>query len=420
MCRTSGKNVISEVKMSSVEEVEVTCAVCGHKSKQILSSPPDCMGDFDLDMRPSKEIYNLSGRIMECPNCLYASENIGEATPDVISFIESGEYMEAFDSEVGKVASAYNNSASLNFIKNDLKGAMMDYLHAAWACDDNNNSSGSELYRITANELLCRYGDKMDIDEDAKVCIQADIARRLCDFERVIELHSNYRSKNMQIQGILDFQYEMAVKKDAKCYKISQALAPIDDEFRDDWQDKINYEKSKKTLAPSISKENEMFLEMYKESLKDKSVDELKKELEMIDNELNYEKDGWNQLIYSGEDMKIVQEMKYVVMTDKKKRVIVAVKERDGEPESPCIIYDGKEHAQFRRNPNLVILLDYVNKDMHERLFLADTVFVVELKDKKTAVRTYKVPVVRVDEMPEIPGNMITTNDIIDEKNSEL
>lgn len=111
----------------------------------------------------------------------------------------------------------------------------------------------------------------------------------------------------------------------------------------------------------------------------------------------------------------IIQEKQYVVMTDKEDRVIICISQKDMEPENPMILYDGKDHAMFYRRRGQTVMLDYINKDMQKKVYEAEQVFVVELKNPKEAKRTYIVPIKKVAKLPLENINIITPEDIIAE-----
>jgi hypothetical protein len=111
----------------------------------------------------------------------------------------------------------------------------------------------------------------------------------------------------------------------------------------------------------------------------------------------------------------IIQEKQYVVMTDKEGRVIVCISVKDMEPENPMILYDGKDHAMFYRRRGQTVMLDYINKEMQKPVYEAKQVFVVELKDPKTAARTYVVPIKQVPKLPLENIELVTPDDIIAE-----
>lgn len=111
----------------------------------------------------------------------------------------------------------------------------------------------------------------------------------------------------------------------------------------------------------------------------------------------------------------IIQEKQYVVMTDKEDRVIICISVKDMEPENPMILYDGKNHALFYRRTDQTIMLDYINKDMQQKVYDAKQVFIVELKDPKTAARTYIVPIKKVTKLPIDNVKIVTPDDIIEE-----
>ena len=47
-------------------------------------------------------------------------------------------------------------------------------------------------------------------------------------------------------------------------------------------------------------------------------------------------------------------------------------------PKAPRIIYDGKDHAVFIRNPDQKIILDYINPEVRDKLRKSREVIVVE------------------------------------------
>ncbi len=47
-------------------------------------------------------------------------------------------------------------------------------------------------------------------------------------------------------------------------------------------------------------------------------------------------------------------------------------------PQAPRIIYDGKDHAVFIRNPDQKIILDYINPEVRDKLRKSREVIVVE------------------------------------------
>ncbi|MBR7158057.1 MAG: hypothetical protein IKD08_00025 [Alphaproteobacteria bacterium] len=111
----------------------------------------------------------------------------------------------------------------------------------------------------------------------------------------------------------------------------------------------------------------------------------------------------------------IIQEKQYVVMTDKENRVIVCISQKDLEPEQPMILYDGGQHAMFYRRRGQTVMLDYINQEMQQKVYEAPQVIVVELKNPKEAVRTYVVPIKKVQKLPMENIDLITPEDIIAE-----
>lgn len=80
-------------------------------------------------------------------------------------------------------------------------------------------------------------------------------------------------------------------------------------------------------------------------------------------------------------------------------RLYIFMKAKKDNPNSPRIIYDGKDHAIFVRNPEQRIILDYIHPEIRDSLRKSIEVMVVEtildnIKD------TYPVGMQMVDNIP--------------------
>ena len=105
---------------------------------------------------------------------------------------------------------------------------------------------------------------------------------------------------------------------------------------------------------------------------------------------------------------KLEQEQEYDIMKDDKDHLIIAIKEREGEPSQPKILYDGGPHALLYRNPELTIVLDYIHPGVREMFSEAKEVTLIENNFKKEEVRSYAVPIRCVPKIP-LSDNSIDT-----------
>lgn len=72
---------------------------------------------------------------------------------------------------------------------------------------------------------------------------------------------------------------------------------------------------------------------------------------------------------------------------------------KSGVPQSPKIIYDGKDHALFCRQQDNVVILDYINPEVRDKLRKSRVVIVVETIGDYIS-KNYLVDVDMVDKIP--------------------
>ncbi|MDO5844532.1 MAG: DUF2225 domain-containing protein, partial [Methanocorpusculum sp.] len=180
--------------MTTFEEIEVTCAVCGTKSKHRVLTSTCSFGSQDLDTRPAPlERYTLELKIMECPNCHYASDDIGEATPDIISYLKSEDYVSVNENSaktgMNSLAASYFKSALIKFeAEKNSDSALIKFLSAAWACDDRGDKVNADEFRLYASNILLSFSDELSLNEDMCACLLADIYRRRGNFDNAMKV----------------------------------------------------------------------------------------------------------------------------------------------------------------------------------------------------------------------------------------
>ena len=93
------------------------------------------------------------------------------------------------------------------------------------------------------------------------------------------------------------------------------------------------------------------------------------------------------------------QESFYEVHLNKNNELMISLRAREGEPESPVLIYDGGDHALLYRTPQSSVLLDFIHPDARPYLLDAKQVLIAETKDYQVA-REYTVTCKRVKNLP--------------------
>ena len=71
-------------------------------------------------------------------------------------------------------------------------------------------------------------------------------------------------------------------------------------------------------------------------------------------------------------------ENSFLIAEGSEGELYVYIKAKSQNPAAPKIIYDGKDHAIFLRNPEQKIILDYIHPDAREKLRHASQVIIVE------------------------------------------
>ena len=71
-------------------------------------------------------------------------------------------------------------------------------------------------------------------------------------------------------------------------------------------------------------------------------------------------------------------EKSFYVAEGEEGELYIFLKAKNDTPQSPKIIYDGKDHAIFLRNNSQKIILDYIHPDIRDKLRKSPQVVIVE------------------------------------------
>ena len=72
-------------------------------------------------------------------------------------------------------------------------------------------------------------------------------------------------------------------------------------------------------------------------------------------------------------------EKKFMIAEGEEGEIYFFIGAKKNQPQSPRIVYDGKDHALFRRNEEQNIILDYIHPSVRESLRKANEVVIVEM-----------------------------------------
>ena len=209
----------------------IDCGCCGEKVRVTCIGSTNSLGGCDLDSRPAPMMrWTMCYWVQVCPHCGYVNPDIEEHIPDAESIINSKEYISCSGFQIkAELARHFIRWGMICAKQNNLEEEMFAYLHAAWACDDSNESEVAVLLRRRCETLLERLMEKNESD-DLKL-IDADLLRRSGQFDELIKKYSDADKcarKQLVVEG-LRFEVELAKEKDMDRYQFAEngKFAPI-------------------------------------------------------------------------------------------------------------------------------------------------------------------------------------------------
>lgn len=76
---------------------------------------------------------------------------------------------------------------------------------------------------------------------------------------------------------------------------------------------------------------------------------------------------------------KYTTEKKFMVAEGEEGEIYFFIEAKKEQPKTPIVLYDGKDHALFRRNEDQNIILDYIHPSVREHLRHVPEVVIVEM-----------------------------------------
>ena len=211
--------------MSQVMPEMIRCAVCGAKSEQLSLISTNAFGSPDLDLRPPEmERSTMEYWAQKCSRCGYVADRLDTAPRIHLPFLKKDEYKKClgltFKSELAKT---FFQQYLIQLAEKDAQKAFYAVLHAAWACDDEEDEENAVLCRKYA---LAEMDELLKKGEDETLLIQrADLLRRAGLFEKVIEDYEGCTCSEELLTRIAHFQVKRAYEGDISCYTVEDAMA---------------------------------------------------------------------------------------------------------------------------------------------------------------------------------------------------
>ena len=215
--------------MTTLNQKTVHCPVCGNKEMFMEMFSTHSFGSPDLDFRSAKPARDfLSMTIHRCSKCGYSASSSTFERPvseDVKEFVLSNP--DFLQKKSWRDDVAFENKAKIAVFQGDWNAAFHAYLHAAWESEPQYFDEPSR-YRNEALAILKEHFAMLDIPEDSKYLVYADLCRRTGDFESVLALE--YQSEDENVNRILAFQKKLAQLQDTCVYRLDTALSPEDEQ----------------------------------------------------------------------------------------------------------------------------------------------------------------------------------------------
>ena len=208
--------------MSLSTRITKKCAVCGMESEQyVLFSTNTFGGGPDLDLRPPEMMRStMCYWVQECPHCGYVAKTLTDKTGVTIEWLKSDEYTQCSGLH-------FSNTLAERFYKQYLiakadenpEGAFYAALHAAWGCDDAQDTESAALCRRLAINEIDAVIQKQPEFFDLNIQ-KIDLLRRVGMFDEAIAEGRRLSTDKALFQKIIAFELLLAQAKDTKCYTV--------------------------------------------------------------------------------------------------------------------------------------------------------------------------------------------------------
>lgn len=210
--------------MTTMDVEESKCSVCGKTSKQPVILSFNQLGYEDLDLRPP-EMYRstIDAWVRECPHCGYVAENLEDELTIDKDFLESEQYKTCDDIKFqSKLSEIFYKNYLIQTKKSEDVDSFFAILYCAWTCDDAHDEDNSRITRYIAINIADKIIESgKDIDNNY-IVIKADLLRRVCEFNQLIEEYENLTLGDELLEDIIKFQVKKAYEKDDKCYTMEE------------------------------------------------------------------------------------------------------------------------------------------------------------------------------------------------------
>ncbi|AHF11428.1 MULTISPECIES: hypothetical protein [Dehalobacter] len=209
--------------MSTLAEYEVTCAVCGEKSRQTGLGSSSTDGGTDLDGRPAPSLrYTMQYWLQECPNCGYIERNI--TLPANKTAAKLKQCYQPFDELTdAPLAARFAKYACYLSHEGNSPDACDHFLYAAWVYDDMKKATRARTMRRFALDFAHDLASSVLKSQRCRyVLLKADLLRRMGRFAAVLEMNEKDDALDERDRWQLIFEKELALLADEAAHSIEE------------------------------------------------------------------------------------------------------------------------------------------------------------------------------------------------------
>ena len=182
----------------------------------------NAFGSCDLDTRPPEmQRSTMNYWLEECPHCGYIAYNIAKPTDVNRDILQQESYVTcdgiAFQSNLAKRFYRYS------MLKDSKMEKMMAYLHSAWVCDDVRDIENAIVCRKKAIQMADEILLESSEDDENLRIMKADMLRRTCQFDRLVEEYAEVKLSDDLLNQILVYEIKLANERDDTCHTVREA-----------------------------------------------------------------------------------------------------------------------------------------------------------------------------------------------------
>jgi hypothetical protein len=220
--------------VTTIFQEEVNCGLCGHRQVMDEIGSTNSFGAMDLDTRPPEmRRSTMAYWVHECEECGYVAPELEKAAATDAQRVATTDYRQALGrGDRAKLANRFVCRALLEEAAGDLVSAGWRRLHAAWACDDEDQAEEARVQRLAALELFERGRagglPAMKSTAGGDEVLLADLARRAGQFEQALA----YCAAGLAlpevpafVNSLLMLQQDLVRARDTSCHTVAEAEA---------------------------------------------------------------------------------------------------------------------------------------------------------------------------------------------------